>query len=250
MDKSPEIISIPFCEIPNFPICTVAGHDGLLICGYLNGVPVICLRGRFHYYEGNTLQRATFPIRVLATLGVKTLILTNAAGGLNRTWNLGDIMVITDHINLLGTNPLIGPNADYFPPYSVRFPSMTDCYNPHLRDIAKDCANSLGKPLREGIYVSYAGPTFETLAETQMFIKINASAVGMSTVSEVIVARHCGMNCLALSVMTDICGKDAHPDHFEILKVGERAASQVIAIIKAVVPKILEEEKKGEEKKE
>ncbi|KAH7829420.1 purine nucleoside phosphorylase [Monocercomonoides exilis] len=239
LDASPKPIIIPYSEIPHFPTCTVPGHSGELICGYVSGVPTICLKGRFHFYEGHTMQRATYPIRVLAMLGVKTLILTNAAGCLQKTWTLGDIVVLTDHLNFMGTNPLIGPNVDLFPPFSTRFPDMSNCYDASLRELAKKKGEELGLKLREGVYFAYSGPSFETGAEIHMMRVIGADCVGMSTVPEVIVARHCGMKCLAFSIMTDIAEADAHPCHEEIVEVGHKSSDSLINLLRHIIPKMV-----------
>jgi purine-nucleoside phosphorylase len=193
--------AIPYGEIPHFMRSTAPGHQGTLILGKLAGKPVLCMRGRFHYYEGYSQQDITYPIRVMAKLGIKTLILTNACGGLRREFSPGDLMLITDHINFTGMNPLIGPNEEDFGP---RFPDMSKVYDPELRSLCRDVAAELGIELKEGVYVGYSGPSFETPAEIRLFQGWGAGAVGMSTVAEAIVARHCGIRVLALSCVTNL----------------------------------------------
>ena len=239
-DSTPKPISVPFSAIPNFSICTAIGHYGEFIFGYIKGVPVICLKGRVHLYEGISLAHTTFPIRVLAKLGIKIVVLTNAAGCLEATWNLGDIMIVSDHINMLGTNPLIGPNLDYFPPHSVRFPDMSNAYDAELRQVVKDAARECGisSKIREGVYLAYSGPSFETGAETRFFQCVGASSVGMSTVAESIVAVHSGLKCVALSVQTDICVADAHPDGEAIIQVGKEATLTLYTLIAHMITKL------------
>ena len=195
---------IPYGELPHFPKSTAPGHRGNLIIGRVpqpGGKVVFCMQGRFHYYEGYSMGEIVYPVRVMAALGIKTLILTNAAGGLDPSFTPGDLMLITDHINFTGNNPLIGPNAEDFGP---RFPDMSKVYTPDLAETARRTAAALGIPLREGVYLGYSGPSFETPAELRVFQLFGASAVGMSTVAEAIAARHCGMRILALSCITNL----------------------------------------------
>jgi purine-nucleoside phosphorylase len=194
-------VVIPYGDIPHFVKSTAPDHKGRLIIGRLAGKTVFCMQGRFHYYEGYSMAEITYPVRVMNMLGIKTLILTNACGGLNREFSPGDLLLITDHINFMGTNPLIGPNAEGFGP---RFPDMSKAYTPELADHARSAAKDLGIALREGVYLGYSGPSFETPAEIRLFQSFGASAVGMSTVPEAIVARHCGMKILALSCITNL----------------------------------------------
>ncbi|MDR0584876.1 MAG: purine-nucleoside phosphorylase [Treponema sp.] len=194
-------VVIPYGDIPHFVKSTAPDHKGRLITGRLGGKTVFCMQGRFHYYEGYSMAEITYPIRVMNRLGIKTLILTNACGGLNREFAPGDLLLITDHINFMGMNPLIGPNAAGFGP---RFPDMSRVYTPALADCARSAARNLGITLREGVYLGYSGPSFETPAEIRLFQSFGASAVGMSTVPEAIVARHCGMKILALSCITNL----------------------------------------------
>jgi purine-nucleoside phosphorylase len=223
-------VRIPYSEIPGFPLSTVESHDGRLLCGTLAGRTVIAMQGRFHRYEGYTLQQVTFPVRVLKALGAPVLIVSNACGGMHPLWELGDVMLIADHINLQGDNPLIGPNDDSFGP---RFPDMSEPYDAALRARARAVALAAGITLREGVYVSVTGPCLETRAEYRMLRLLGADVVGMSTVPEVIVARHMGMRVLGLSLITDKCLPDAlEPVTLEqVLAVaarGEPALSQIV----------------------
>jgi purine-nucleoside phosphorylase len=196
---------IDYGSIPHFPVSTVESHAGRLIAGTLAGVPVLALQGRFHLYEGYTPWQMTLPVRVLASLGIDTLLLSNAAGGLNLDYRRGDLMLVADHINLQGANPLIGPNADEWGP---RFPDMSEAYDAGLRDSAARVAADAGVAMHAGVYVSVSGPNLETPAEYRFLRRIGADAVGMSTVPEVIVARHMGVRCMAVSVITDECDPD------------------------------------------
>ncbi|MBO7566549.1 MAG: purine-nucleoside phosphorylase, partial [Bacteroidales bacterium] len=195
--------TVPYKEIPNFPVSTVQGHKGQLVFGYLGGKKVVAMQGRFHYYEGYTMQQVTFPVRVMNALGIKLLIVSNASGGMNPTFKTGDIMVITDHINHFGTNPLIGPNIDELGP---RFPEMSEAYDHRYIKLAFEVAEECNIHLQRGVYIGVTGPTFETPAEYRFFHIAGADAVGMSTVPEVIVARHSGLPVFALSVITDLGG--------------------------------------------
>lgn len=198
--------SIAYDEIPNFPISTVESHSGRLLVGTLSGVPVLAMQGRVHLYEGYSAQEVTLPVRVLSSLGIKSLIISNAAGGMNPLFRRGDIMMITDHINLQGANPLEGPNVDEWGP---RFPDMSEPYDRALRDLTESSALELGLRLVQGVYVAVTGPNLETKAEYRFLRAIGGDAVGMSTVPEVIVARHMDMRVLAFSVITDECFPDA-----------------------------------------
>lgn len=201
-----EKVEIPYSAIPGFPLSTVESHAGKLITGQLSGHPVVAMQGRFHYYEGYDFRKAVFPIRVLKHLGITTLLLSNAAGALNLSYQKGDLMLLDDHINLLPGNPLMGPNEDRWGP---RFPDMGRPYDQELASKARAVAATLGVQLQTGVYVSVSGPNLETRAEYRFLRTIGADAVGMSTVPEVIVARHMNMRCLAVSVITDVCD----PDH-------------------------------------
>ncbi|MEO0558270.1 MAG: purine-nucleoside phosphorylase [Bacteroidota bacterium] len=198
--------AVPYGEIPHFPLSTVESHEGRLLAGTLRGVPVLAMQGRFHLYEGYDAVQVTLPVRVMAELGVETLLISNAAGGMNPLYRRGDLMLLTDHINLQGANPLIGPNRDDWGP---RFPDMSEPYDLELRNTAEQAALDRGLPLQQGVYVAVVGPNLETRAEYRFLRTIGADVVGMSTVPEVIVARHMGLRCLAISVITDECFPDA-----------------------------------------
>lgn len=198
-DNIEDAVIIPYKNIPHFKSSTAIGHKGNLIIGQLDGKTVMAMQGRFHYYEGYTMQEVTYPVRVMYAMGIKKLMVSNAAGGINPNFRVGDLMLITDHINLM-PNPLIGKNIDKIGP---RFPDMTRAYDPTLQQIAKDAATALGITLKQGTYVAGTGPTFETPAEYKFFGIIGGDAVGMSTVPEVIVARHCGIDVLGMSVISN-----------------------------------------------
>ncbi len=201
VDKIENQIIIPYEDIPNFPVSTAPGHKGRLVLGECKGKAVFCMQGRFHYYEGYSMQDVTYPIRVMQKLGVEKLIITNSAGGLNPNFTPGDLMVIDNHINYMGDNPLIGPNCEEFGP---RFVDMSKPYDPSLIAIAHEAAKKIDISLRQGIYVGYTGPSFETAAEIKLFGSFGGSAVGMSTVPEVIVANHGGLKVLAISCITNL----------------------------------------------
>lgn len=228
---------IEYGELPNFPLSTVETHTGRLLCGTLAGRTVIAMQGRFHAYEGYSLQQVTFPVRVLRALGAETLIVSNACGGMHPLWAPGDLMLIADHINLLGDNPLIGPNDEALGP---RFPDMSEPYSAALRDLAREVAVAQGIPLREGVYVAVQGPNLETRAEYRFLRGIGADVVGMSTVPEVIVAVHGGMRVLGLSIITDQCLPDAlAPAHLaEIIAVAKRAEPKLSAVVRGVLARL------------
>lgn len=225
---------IPYSEIPNFPVSTVEGHNGNFIFGTLAGKRVMAMQGRFHYYEGYDMKTVTFPVRVMRALGVETLIVSNAAGGMNKEFRVGDVMVITDHINLFPENPLRGKN---YKELGERFPAMTNAYSKRLVAIADRLAAEKDIRLMHGVYVGTSGPTFETPAEYEYFRIIGGDAVGMSTVPEVIVAIHGGMEVFGLSVITDLGGKDITevPTHEEVQKAAIKAQPTVEAIVKEMV---------------
>jgi len=228
---------IEYADVPGFPLSTVESHAGRLLCGTLGGKTVVAMQGRFHRYEGYSLQDVTFPVRVLRALGAKTLIVSNACGGLNSLWSAGDLMLIADHINLLGDSPLIGPNDDRLGP---RFPDLSDPYDTALRAIARDVAAERRITLREGVYVAVAGPNLETRAEYRFLRNIGADVVGMSTVPEVIVAIHAGMRVLGLSIITDMCLPDAlEPATVErIIAVANRAEPNLTALVRGVLDRL------------
>ncbi|MHB9033975.1 MAG: purine-nucleoside phosphorylase [Anaerolineae bacterium] len=235
-------LAIPYADIPGFPTPTVKGHAGQLILGELQGKQVALLQGRVHYYEGFEFSEVTFPIRVLCLLGVRVVILTNAAGAVHLGWNVGDIMLITDHINLpglAGNNPLRGYNEDRLGP---RFPSMTSAYDLSLQDKAQETAAALHITLREGVYAMVGGPNFETPAEIRLLRALGADVVGMSTVPEVLVARHSGMNVLALSyisnISVDTVRPEINPSHSEVLETGSRVVPQLAALIEGIIQRL------------
>lgn len=234
VDYIDDKLYIPYTEIPNFPVSTVEGHSGNLIFGTLGGKRVIAMQGRFHYYEGYDMKQVTFPVRVFRALGVETLFVSNAAGGMNKEFRVGDIMAITDHINLFPENPLRGRNYNELGP---RFPAMTEPYDHQLLATADAIAAEQGIRLMHGVYVGTPGPTFETPAEYEYFRIIGGDAVGMSTVPEVIVARHGGMRVFGISVITDLGGKDITevPSHEEVQKAAEKAQPGVVAIMRELV---------------
>jgi len=237
VDTMDEAASIDYEEIPQFPVSTVPTHRGRLISGHIKGKPVLVMQGRFHHYEGYSLKQVTFPIRVMQLLGVETLILSNASGGINPLFQAGDIMVITDHINLMGGNPLIGPNRDDWGP---RFPDMTQVYDPGLMAMAEGAAREKDIRVQKGVYVGLAGPCLETRAEVRFLKIIGADAVGLSTIPEAIAATHGGMAILGLSVITNMHLPDnPRPCRVdEIIATAERAAPRLQVIITGVIEKL------------
>lgn len=228
---------IEYEDIPGFPLSTVESHAGRLLCGTLGGQTVIAMQGRFHRYEGYSLQQATFPVRVLRALGARTLVVSNACGGLNPLWSAGDLMSIADHINLLGDSPLIGPNDDRLGP---RFPDLSAAYDGELRALARRVAAEEKIVLRDGVYVAVTGPNLETRAEYRFLRGIGADVVGMSTVPEVLVAVHGGMRVLGLSIVTDMCLPDAlEPATVErIIAVANRAEPQLTRLVRGVLERL------------
>lgn len=228
---------LDYHDIPNFPVSTVAGHAGRLIFGELGGKYIMAMKGRFHYYEGYDMKQVTFPVRVMKALGVKTLFVSNAAGGMNKEFRVGDVMVITDHINLFPENPLRGKNYDEL---GTRFPAMTEAYKKYLIKYADEIAEANALRLMHGVYVGTPGPTFETPAEYEYFRVIGGDAVGMSTVPEVIVANHAGIDVFGLSVITDLGGKDIDyvPTHEEVQKAAETAAPVMVKLITEMLRRI------------
>lgn len=241
-DMLEERVDIPYSEIPHFPTSTVHGHHGELVIGKLAGKIVAVQKGRAHFYEGYHLQQVTFPIRVMHFLGIKTVILTNAAGGLNKSFKAGDVMMLNDHINMVGFagfSPLSGPNDDELGP---RFVGLVQTYDRELRQLTHEVAQKHNIPLQEGVYCCLAGPTYETPAEARMLRMVGADAVGMSTVHEVVVARHMGMKVLAFSSITnmviDNLDTDHETNHEEVLEVGRIIVPKLITILKGVVERI------------
>ena len=229
--------TIGYDEVPNFAQSTVESHSGRLIFGELEGRPVIAMQGRLHRYEGYSLAQVTFPIRVLRALGVNSLVISNACGGMNPLWNVGELMLIADHINLLGENPLTGPNYDELGP---RFPDMSAAYDPDLQRIAQEIALDRGIPLRRGVYVAVSGPNLETRAEYRMLRNLGADVVGMSTVPEVIVAVHAGMRVVGISIITDSCLPDAlEPATVEKIIATARAAEpRLTELVRGIVARV------------
>jgi purine-nucleoside phosphorylase len=229
--------SIPYEEIPGFPLSTVETHAGRLLFGRLGTRPVVAMQGRFHRYEGYGLAEVTFPVRVLHALGVRTLVVSNACGGMNPLWAPGDLVLLSDHINLLGDNPLVGSNDERLGP---RFPDMSAPYDPELRALARAAALELGVVLREGVYVAVPGPSLETRAEYRMLRAMGADVVGMSTVPEVIVANHAGMRALGISIITDQCLPDAlePADISRIIATAGRAEPSLTRLIRALVERL------------
>uniref|UniRef100_U5EV37 Purine nucleoside phosphorylase n=1 Tax=Corethrella appendiculata TaxID=1370023 RepID=U5EV37_9DIPT len=230
--------------IPNFPVSTVEGHAGRLIFGYLKGIQVMCMQGRFHYYEGYPLAKCSMPVRVMKLVGCSHLIATNAAGGLNPKFKVGDIMLMKDHINMMGfagNSSLQGPNDERFGP---RFPVMTEAYDPRLLDVAKKIGRDLGieNELHEGVYTCLGGPNFETVAEMKMMRLIGVDAIGMSTVHEIITARHCGLTCFAFSLITNLCVPDySYKDdanHNEIVEIGRGKEPVLVELVQRLVKNI------------
>ncbi|MCM1030780.1 MAG: purine-nucleoside phosphorylase [Oscillibacter sp.] len=229
--------TIPYAAIPHFPVSTVEGHKGNLLIGQFGGKNVIAMQGRFHFYEGYPIQEVTFPVRVLHQLGVTRLFVSNAAGGVNTNFLVGDLMIITDHINLFPEHPLRGKNISELGP---RFPGMTDAYSPALIQIAEECGQELGIKLQKGVYAGLQGPSFETPAEYHWIRVIGGDAVGMSTVPEIIVARHMGMECFGMSVITN---STASPEliktnHEEVQDIGNTAQPRMTALFQAIISKL------------
>ena len=230
-------LTTPYAEIPNWPASAVIGHAGKLVVGTLAGKHVAALSGRAHFYEGHDLRTVTFATRVLGRLGVKTLVLTNAAGGINISFRPGTLMVIDDHINLLGSNPLFGPNDDRF---GVRFPDMTEVYSRRLRDIADIAARARGVNIAHGVYVALHGPSYETPAEIRFLRTIGADAVGMSTVPEALVARHMNMDVLGISCITNpAAGVLPEPlHHDEVMEVARRVTGEFSALLEGIIERL------------
>lgn len=237
----PGAVEVPYAGIPHWPHSTAIGHAGKLVLGCLESVPVAVMAGRVHFYEGYSLKEVVFPTRVLGSLGVKSLILTNAAGGIRLDLNQGALVLISDHLNLQGGSPLVGPNEERFGP---RFPDMSEAYDHRYRELARQAAAGLGIKLHEGVYAALSGPSYETPAEIRYLRDIGADVVGMSTVPEVIAANHMGMKVLGISCVTNMAAGilDQKISHQEVLETGERVKDQMIALLKAIIPLLSEEE--------
>jgi purine-nucleoside phosphorylase len=240
-DEVHEPIHVPYSDVPGFARSTVQGHKGRFVLGTMHGIPVAVMQGRMHFYEGHPLWQITLPVRVAKAMGAKAMVITNAAGGINRDFNIADVMLINDHINFIGmagNNPLIGPNLDEQGP---RFPEMTTAYDASLREAALAVAKEAGVDLKQGVYAGLAGPFFETPAELRFLRAIGADAVGMSTVNEVVVARHAGIRVLGLSGITNVArlsaDEGAPPTHDEVMEAGVTIAPKMFSIIRGVIAK-------------
>lgn len=248
-DELTSATRIPYARIPRFPRSTAVGHAGQLVIGMLRAmggdIPVAAMQGRAHFYEGYPLSEVIFPMRVFARMGIRAAIMTNAAGGINRSYGQGALVVLSDHINLQGSNPLIGANDERFGP---RFPDMTHAYNRNFRKTALDEGNKLGMVIHEGVYAALTGPSYETPAEIRYLAAIGADLVGMSTAPEVIAARHMGIEVLGISCVTNMAAGilDQPLNHAEVLATGARVKDQFIALLRAVVPYIAEEMNRAE----
>lgn len=229
-------IAIPYSDIPNFPVSTVKGHSGQLVYGNLRGQKVIALQGRFHYYEGYSMKEVTLPVRVFQALGVESLIVTNAAGGVDPDFNPGDLMLITDHINFMGDNPLIGPNDDRL---GERFPDVTNAYDPVYLDLAREVAKEMDIELQEGVYTGFTGPVYETPAEIKMAQIMGGSAAGMSTVPEVTAAHHGGIRVLGISCITNhAAGLGPKLSHEEVIEVSARVRDSFKQLILTLIERL------------
>jgi purine-nucleoside phosphorylase len=239
-DELKDSVVIPYGDIPNFPRPTAVGHAGRMVVGKIGDLTIAAMQGRAHQYEGYSSREAAFPVRVLGRLGVKTLVLTNAAGGINPAYGQGALVLISDHINLQGSNPLNGPNDERF---GTRFPGMSEAYSVKYRGLAQDAARELGIDLKDGVYAALSGPSYETPAEIRFLRTIGADLVGMSTVPEVIVARHMGIDVLAISCVTNMAAglSDVEINHEEVLETGERVRGTFLAILSATLPRLAAE---------
>ena len=233
-DEIDNQITIPYKEIPHFPKSTVAGHKGQLVIGTLEGKQVIAMQGRFHYYEGYSMQQVTFPIRVMKELGIKSIIVTNAAGGINKDFQPGDLMLIKDHINNMGTNPLIGSNNEEL---GTRFPDMSNAYEKEYIKLAERCAEELDLSVQKGVYVGNTGPTYETPAEVNMLRTMGGDAVGMSTVPEVIVACHAGLKVLGISCISNMAAGilDQPLSHQEVIETTAKVRADFLKFVKKII---------------
>lgn len=233
-DEIEGAVKIKYADIPHFPLSTVPGHAGQLVIGQLHGVNVLAMQGRFHFYEGYSMQEVTFPVRVMKGLGVDTLVVTNACGGINSSFQAGDLMIIEDHLNMTGTNPLIGPNDEELGP---RFPDMSRAYDPQFIKLAEETAGLLGISVQKGVYAGITGPSFMTPAELKMLRALGADALGMSTVPEVIVANHTGIRVLGIACVTDMAiAEELEPlTHEQVVATADRTKPKFIKLIKEIV---------------
>jgi purine-nucleoside phosphorylase len=244
-DSVAEAVVVPYVEIPHFPQSTVEGHSGRMVAGLLGGAPVVVMQGRVHFYEGYSPQQVTFPMRTLGALGVRSVVLTNAAGGIAEGYRVGQLVALKDHINLMGWNPLVGPNEARFgfrPGTGLRFFDMTEAYSKRLRALARAAASEEGFALREGVYLAVSGPSFETPAEIRGFRALGATLVGMSTVPETIVARHMGIEVLGISCVTNLAaGLGATPlSHEEVFETGRQVEQRLARLLERLTPKMAE----------
>ncbi|OWA37083.1 purine-nucleoside phosphorylase [Saccharibacillus sp. O16] len=232
-----DAVSIPYEEIPHFPVSTVEGHEGELLLGTIQGRPVVMMKGRFHMYEGYAPSVTAFPVRVMKNLGIASLLVTNAAGGVNTSFVPGDLMLLSDHLNLTGNSPLIGPNDNAL---GVRFPDLSEAYSRRLRQVAKDAASEHAFTFKEGVYAGLLGPSYETPAEIRMLRTLGADAVGMSTVSETIVARHAGIEVLGISCITNMAAGilDQPLSHAEVMETAELVKEKFLSLVLSIIPKM------------
>ena len=239
VERMTDTVAIDYRDLPHFPAPTVAGHAGRLVIGRIEGVPVMAMQGRFHYYEGHDMRTVAYPTAFMQQFGVRTLIVSNSAGGINRDFTPGDLMLITDHINLFATNPLIGLNDERLGP---RFPDMTEAYSPRLIDIADSAAGELGMSFRRGVYAGVSGPCYETAAEIRYIERIGADAVGMSTVPEVIAARYLGLEVLGVSCITNLATGIATVKHAheEVVRIANQASERFCTVVAAIIEKLEE----------
>ena len=237
-DEFDEAVRVPYAHIPGFATSTVAGHAGSLVIGKVGRVPVVAMQGRVHSYEGYSLEEVTFPIRTFKLLGIETLLLTNAAGGINVELSEGTLMIISDHLNLMGDNPLRGPNDERFGP---RFPDMTEVYSRELQEMVVEEANVLGIEVRRGIYAALSGPSYETPAEIHMLRSFGADAIGMSTVPEAIVARQMGMQVLGISCITNMAAgiSDKPINHEEVMEIGNRIRATFTQLLRGIIGRLV-----------
>lgn len=236
-DQVEAAVRVPYNEIPHFPVSTAPGHAGQLVIGRLEGKPVVAMQGRVHFYEGYAMEQVVFPVRVMRALGIETLIVTCAAGGLNPSFSVGDLMLITDHINTMGQDPLRGPNDERLGP---RFPATVGAYTPELRELALQVAGEMGIRLQQGVYTAISGPSFNTSAELRMLQRLGGDAVGMSTVPEVIAARHMGLRVLGIACITDLALPDEpiHLTHEQVLEAANRTKPIFQGLVRGVLRKM------------